>query len=130
THIDWNDNFYDNSESRVSFVIENQEFSLTYCSISLTNPTENGHLTFEINTPTNSIKFKKELFEETNGGNLIANFRIVKTTVNKGEIIIGSRKFDLTEYLNVNPPIIWFADGSRLEGNEYVELKQIILPYP
>ena len=130
THIDWDDNFYDNSESRVSFVIENQEYSLTNCSIELLNANANGEITFEINTPTNSIKFKKELFEETIGENQVANFRIVKTSVNNGEIIIGTKKLDLTEYLNAYPPIIWFADGSRLEGNEYVELKQIILPYP
>ena len=60
----------------------------------------------------------------------MANFRIVKTSVNNGEIIIGTKKLDLTEYLNAFPPVVWFADGSRLEGNEYVELKQIILPYP
>lgn len=130
THIDWDDNFYDNSASRVSFVIDNQEFSLTYCSITLTNPMANGQITFEINTPSNSIKFKKELFEETVLENQMANFRIIKTSVNNGEIIIGNKKINLTEYLNINPPIIWFADGSRLEGNEYVELKQIILPYP
>ncbi|PWI28873.1 hypothetical protein DI383_14465 [Flavobacteriaceae bacterium LYZ1037] len=130
THIDWDDNFYDNSESRVSFVIDNQEFSLTNCSIGLMNANANGEITFEIKTPSNSIQFKKELFTETIEENQIANFRIVKTSVNNGEIIIGTKKFDLTEYLNANPPIVWFADGSRLEGNEYVELKQIILPYP
>lgn len=129
THIDWDDNFYDNSESRVSFVIENQEFSSTYCSIELLNSNANGEISFEINTPINSIKFKKELFEETTLENQVANFRIVKTSVNNGEIIIGTKKLDLTKYLNTYPPIVWFADGSRLEGNEYVELKQIILPY-
>lgn len=130
THIDWDDNFYNNYESRVSFVIDNQEFSLSYCSISLFNAVATGEITFEINTPTNSVSFKKELFEEMYGENRIANFRIIKTSTNIGEIIIGNKKFDLTEYLNSYPPIIWFADGSRLEGNEYVELKQVILPYP
>ena len=130
THIDWDDNFYNNSESRVSFIIENQEFNLSYCSISLINSSENGEIFFEVNTPNSSISFKKELFEETIGENQIANFRIIKNSVRNGEIIIGNKTLDLTEYLNSYPPIIWFADGSRLEGNEYVELKQIILPYP
>ncbi|WFO15646.1 DEAD/DEAH box helicase family protein [Cellulophaga baltica 4] len=130
THIDWDDNFYNNSESRVSFIIENQEFNLSYCSISLTNSNENGEIYFEVNTPNSSISFKKELFEEIIGENQIANFRIIKTSARNGEIIIGNKTLDLTEYLNSYPPIVWFADGSRLEGNEYVELKQIILPYP
>jgi hypothetical protein len=28
-----------------------------------------------------------------------------------------------------NPPVIWFADGSALEGNQYVELKNVKPPY-
>lgn len=130
TYIDWDDNFYDNSESRVSFIIDNQEYNLSYCSISLINASANGEITFKISTPTKSISFRKELFEEVVGDNQIANFRITKISANNGEIIIGSKKFDLIEYLNLYPPIIWFADGSGLQGNEYVELKQIILPYP
>ncbi|WP_338815660.1 DEAD/DEAH box helicase family protein (plasmid) [Bernardetia sp. Wsw4-3y2] len=129
THIDWNDSFYNNSESRVSFIIDNKEFNLSQCSISLTNA-EEGEINFEIKTPINSISFRKNLFEEKNGENLVANFSIIMISTNNAEILIGSKKFELIEYLNSNPPIIWFADGSRLEGNEFIELKQVIVPYP
>jgi hypothetical protein len=33
------------------------------------------------------------------------------------------------EYFNQHPPVIWFADGSGLEGNEYVELTNLRPPY-
>ena len=130
THIDWDDNITNTSESRVSFVIEKQEFSLTNCSIALTPISENNTISFEIKTPTNSIQFNKVLFEDIVDENQISNFRIEKTSTNNAEIIIGTKEFDLTQYLNDNPPIVWFADGSSLEGNELVELKQIIVPYP
>ena len=41
THIDWDDNFYDLAESKISFNIDGSEFGLHNCSIELTNPTNN-----------------------------------------------------------------------------------------
>jgi superfamily II DNA or RNA helicase len=130
THIDWGDNFYDNSEARVSFIIDNQEFGLANCSIGLLETNQIGEIVFEVKTPMHSVQYKKELFINPNEGNPITDFRILKTSNNNCKIIIRNKEFNLAEYLNENPPIIWFADGSRLEGNEYVQLKQIILPYP
>jgi hypothetical protein len=36
---------------------------------------------------------------------------------------------DLVDYFNEDPPLIWFADGSSLEGNNYVELREGRPPY-
>ena len=130
TYIDWNDNFYDNSEARVSLVIDSQEFNLSNCSIGLLETNQIGEIVFEIKTPRHSVQYRKELLINPNDGNPIADFRVLKISNNNCKIIIRNKEFDLAEYLNENPPIIWFADGSRLEGNEYVELKQVILPYP
>ncbi|MCZ7674096.1 MAG: hypothetical protein M5U34_46705 [Chloroflexi bacterium] len=35
-----------------------------------------------------------------------------------------------TEFFYENTPIIWFADGSSLTGNEYVEMTRQLEPYP
>ncbi|ESU27086.1 helicase [Flavobacterium limnosediminis JC2902] len=130
THIDWDDNFYDYPESKISFRINNQEFGLSNCSINIINPNDQRKIEFEIKTPTSSVKYSKELFIDTNeDGSNFPNFKINKIDQVKSEIIIGNKTNDFTEYLNSNPPIIWFADGSALQGNEYVELKHIIQPY-
>ncbi|MGE7673491.1 DEAD/DEAH box helicase [Lysinibacillus sp. NPDC094403] len=42
----------------------------------------------------------------------------------------GSRKMSLLEFLEEYVPTFWFADGSSLTGNEYVELKHTINQYP
>lgn len=131
THIDWDDNFYDLAESKVSFRIDNQEFGLHNCSIELIAPNNNGDVEFEIKTPSSSAKFKLELFIDNGPENSqFPNFRVIKSNNITSEIIFGNRTSDLTNYLNENPIIIWFADGSALQGNEYIELKQIIQPYP
>jgi len=36
---------------------------------------------------------------------------------------------DIASLFYENPPIFWFADGSSLEGNQYVELKSTYPPY-
>lgn len=131
THIDWDDNFYDTKESKISFRIDEEEYWLSNCSIELINPNNEGNIEFQVVTPTSTAKFKKELFKDSNEQNAeFPNFRIVKTDTCNSEITIKNRTFDLEEYFNNNPIIVWFADGSALQGNEYVELKQAIQPYP
>lgn len=131
THIDWDDNFYDLSESKISFNIDNHEYGLHNCSIEIINPNNNGNIEFEIKTPSSSAKFKLELFIDTGPENSqFPNFKVTKTNNISSEIFYGNKTFDLTTYLNENPVIMWFADGSALQGNEYVELKQVIQPYP
>lgn len=130
THIDWDDNFYDFPESKIQIDI-NGNFNSAYCSIKILDPNDNGEINFEIVTPNGSAKFKKELFTENEpDSNQFPNFKITKSDDVPSSITIASRTFDLLEYLNSNPPIVWFADGSALQGNEYVQLKHIIQPYP
>lgn len=130
THIDWDDNFYDFPESKIEININGVSNS-AYCSISILNENDNGMVEFEIITPSGSAKFRKELFIDTDTqANQFPNFRIIKLDNVQCEIRIASRTFDIAEYLNLYPPIIWFADGSALQGNEYVQLKQVIQPYP
>ncbi|MEM1336128.1 MAG: DEAD/DEAH box helicase family protein [Bacteroidota bacterium] len=131
THIDWDDNFYDLAESKISFKIDNSEFGSYNCSIELINPDDNGVIEFEIITPLSSAKFRLELFIDKGADdNEFPNFKVISTNNVNSEIILGNNTIDLKTYLNDNPVVIWFADGSALQGNEYVELKQIIKPYP
>jgi superfamily II DNA or RNA helicase len=128
THIDWDDNFYDLLESKIDIDI-NGNFNFAYCSINVINANNNGEICFEIVAPNGTAQFKKELFLANQDGNQFANFRITKLDTVQCSITIGSRTFDLLEYLNANPPIVWFADGSALQGNEYIQLKHVIQPY-
>ncbi|MDM1391303.1 DEAD/DEAH box helicase family protein [Myroides marinus] len=130
TYIDWDDNFYSLPESKIEILI-NGQFNSAYCTIELVDENDQGIIDFRVITPNGFAKFRKELFIETDPeGNNYPNFRIVKLDMMESEVKIGSKVFNLIEYLNQFPPMVWFADGSVLQGNEYVELKQQILPYP
>ncbi len=131
THIDWDDSFYNLAESKISFVVNNVEFGSDNCSIQLINLNNTGSIDFEVVTPSLSVKFKLELFMDKSSEDVrFPNFRVVKTNDVKSEIVLGNKPLDLESYLNENPVVIWFADGSTLQGNEHVELKQIMQPYP
>ena len=71
------------------------------------------------------------LLDGTNpNGNSIPDFNISKADSENAQIKIGNKIYSLEDYLNSNPPIVWFADGSSLQGNEFVEIKSVIRPYP
>lgn len=128
TYIDWHEDIYFTSESKISTIIESREFPLTFCSINIINASESGDIDFQIETPLASNKFVLKLF--TNEANGIADFSISSIDNVKSQIRIGTRLYELSDFLNDYPPCIWFADGSSLQGNEHVELKQSISTYP
>ena len=41
----------------------------------------------------------------------------------------GAGAENVTDFFYNDPPMIWFSDGSSLEGNQYVELKAAYPPY-
>lgn len=124
TYIDWHEDVYLISESKVCAIIDDHEFSLTFCSINIINPSDNEDIDFQIETPLSCAKFVLKLF--TNEVNGIVDFSVSSTDNVKSEIKIGTKLYELSDFLNDYPPCIWFADGSSLQGNEHVELKQAI----
>ncbi|HCQ9887268.1 TPA: DEAD/DEAH box helicase family protein [Acinetobacter baumannii] len=131
TFIDWNSSFYENSEQRVNIKQDEDETNIAYCELRLINLDVNSGIDFELITPTKNYKFKKVLVEIADqNGDIYPDFKILKQDNESVQIKIGNKTFTLEEYFNINPPTIWFADGSSLEGTEFIELKSIIKPYP
>jgi len=130
TYIDWDDNFYDFPESKIEITI-NGIFNSAYCTIEIINQNNQGIIDFQVVTPNGTAKFRKELFiNSENDTTNYPDFKIVQLDTVQSNVKIASKSLSLLEYFNQFPPIIWFADGSVLQGNEYVQLKQIIQPYP
>ncbi|MEA9414356.1 DEAD/DEAH box helicase [Flavobacterium sp. PL02] len=130
THIDWDEHVYDYSESKISIIVDSCEFNLANCSLNIVNPSNNREIFFEIVTPFSAINFQKELFINSSREPNFSDFRIKKLSRNKVIIKIGTREYDILEYFKNNIPTVWFADGSALQGNYYIVLKQLINPYP
>lgn len=52
-----------------------------------------------------------------------ADFKFVYQGVSSWQVRRGKSAVDLCKFLTDNPPIIWFSDGSSLEGNFHTELR-------
>lgn len=130
THIDWDEAVYKYSESKVSIIVDGREFNLVNCSLNIINPSNNQEIHFEIETPNAKIHFQKELFINTTIEPNFSDFRIIKHSANNVSIKIGTKVIGIVEYFKYNIPTVWFADGSALQGNYYIVLKQLINSYP
>jgi len=125
TAIDWPEDFYRTSEVAWRICFPGAERTLAEVSIELASPGETGPLIFSIASETEEVGIELELFDTATG----PNYRFATTDavfIQKGD---GAEKVELGEFFYENPPIIWFRDGSSLEGNQYVELKEQHLPF-
>lgn len=117
--VDWPEEIYKAPEKMWSISIEGREHPISGLDISLVSPDLNGALRVAIVGDTVRVESVLELFEEHD--NRKYRFRVV----GHHNVVLqyGNRKTNLDHFFYLHPPTIWFADGSSLEGNEYVELK-------
>jgi superfamily II DNA or RNA helicase len=124
--IEWPEIVYIDTETVFSFIVGEVKFSLQNTDICLINPTETGALKFRITSDEASIYFTLDIIENGEYG----DFSFRQEGGELGFIEHRTKRVKLTEFFNENPPGIWFADGSSLHGNSYVELKQDHSQYP
>jgi hypothetical protein len=103
------------------------DYALGELSIDLVDPTTDGPLQINVSSEASSVTLELELFERDETPNYA--FRMLGDT--RASIRRGDRAepCELTEFFYDEPPVIWFVDGSSLEGNEHVELKAHQPPY-
>ena len=122
---DWPEEMYKSREAMWSVNFSGEEHPLCDLEISLVNPTLDGPLTFAIASEAARIEVKLELFEE----NESPNYRFVVIGDQTASVQYGHTQTRILDFFYENPPIIWFAEGSSLEGNQYVELKGTVSVY-
>jgi len=94
--------------------------------IHLKDPSRTGDIAFEVCSETASAEFRLSLFE-TDG---VKDYRFAVVGESEASIGRGTNQLALEEFFNRHPPIVWFSDGSSLDGNRYTELKRKPTPYP
>ncbi|RYD80421.1 MAG: restriction endonuclease subunit R, partial [Verrucomicrobiaceae bacterium] len=123
--VDWPEEIYTTPESRWLLTIDGIDQGLELVSLQLEAHEAHGPLVFCICTDTAKHRVTLELLHEH--GALFFRFR------SDGAIAIrkdGSTAHDVASFFDEHPPCIWFADGSSLEGNAFVELKGTTLLFP
>lgn len=125
--IEWPEEMYKESETTFQFVMGTGEpLPLHLTDIRLVDPTEDGELRFKIQSNESSVEFALNFFEKGSG----TDFRFSEVSSKGVYIEYGLYQDLLTDFFYEYPPVIWFADGSSLEGNSYIELKKTYEPYP
>lgn len=125
--VDWPEEIYATPEGPWSIVIGDDEVPLSEMSIDLLAPNRGGALRLVVSSENKRGEFGLELYEEDEA----PNYRFLLQSDERVQIKRGGRAEleDISDFFYDNPPVIWFADGSALEGNQYVELKNVKPPY-
>ncbi|MGJ1390231.1 DEAD/DEAH box helicase [Sphingobacterium spiritivorum] len=125
--VEWDESVYLEPETRITVTVNGKPYEFYNVELRVVNPTESETLLFELVTPAEVITFKQELFNNARYDDY--KFEQVGSThdirVNKGR-----KQVSFEHFLYENPVTWWFVDGSSLNGNSFVELKQLIPLYP
>lgn len=125
--IEWPELIYRETEVAFGFRLGTSDpFPLFLTDINLVAPTEAGDLRFELRSNETRIEFIMELFEKAGA----KDFRVSQVSSGDAHIIHRHNEQRVVDFFYEYPPIIWFADGSLLEGNSCYTLRKDHEPYP
>jgi len=123
--IDWPDVMYKKPETTYTFLVDGAETPLYLTDIELTEPATAGDIRFEISSDDTRIPVTLSIFKE-------GETKDCKFSVGGGsEVRVkdGAREHSLKDFFYRETPVIWFVDGSSLEGNSYTKLRKDYDPY-
>ncbi len=125
---DWPKAIYEKSEHLVTFKGGGNE-QLPSTDVDLRVLKSNaGHLVVVVDSDAweKPAEYRLELFPSKQS----FDFRFEHLSGPNLEIQIGTRPKSLAEYFTKNPPLVWFSDGSSLEGCMHTQLPVVADPYP
>lgn len=119
--VDWPEEIYTTAEMLWSIVIGEKEYPLSELDIAILSPSIDGPLEFKIVADDQEAELELELFEEQQG----PNYRFVVRRGARVQVRRGQRAEpeDAIDFFYDDPPVIWFSDGSALEGNDFIPLE-------
>ena len=120
--IAWPRVVYEEVKTTFSFIVDSEELPLFMTDIELINPSEDSELKFEIRSGETNLKLKLTLFDRDYRFSTIGN--------EIASVSQGKKTVPIEDFFYSNSPMIWFVDGSSLEGNNYTELRKNFEPYP
>ncbi|MDT3402250.1 DEAD/DEAH box helicase [Mucilaginibacter terrae] len=124
--IDWDVDMYMETETKYRFYINGFRYDLSSIELCLTEPKAGGPLKFSLSAEDRKATFEMQLFKTKSGDDEYADFKIIKLTPEDVTVEFGTQNIPADAFFSKYIPTIWFADGSALTGNEFVELKQQI----
>lgn len=133
--VDWNEELYELSETKIEFHIGGNIYYLQDTSISLSSEkcsNEKVVFALECLSKSSGIIKKCEIsmkVAKDEHGEPISIFQQEESSV-PITVIIGRKTMGVAEFFHHFEPSVFYADGSCLTGNEYVELKTVPGVFP
>ncbi len=124
--IDWNEDVYNNLETKYTFMIGGIAYPLYNIDIKLIDPKENGDIKFGFfHEDKLVIDLVLKIFKDKDGN---PNYEFKKVNSRQlATVRVGTKTYDIEHYFTkAEVPSIWFVSGNYLEGNNFYELKSII----
>lgn len=117
--VDWPVELLDHVESATTFLFaQTIHEHLTNVSIELRDFTDNGPIVLRVSCERREVQVRLNFI----GSGKNSDFSFTYDGDAHATIKRGS-EHDLCDYLTRFPPTIWFADGSRLDGNVLIKLR-------
>lgn len=124
--IDWPTHLYHDLEQGYSLRFGGADpVPFYFVGIELENPDTKGDLSFRIFTEEAATVLRLELF----GSEDTSNFRVVHVSGDRLSFCTARASASAEAFLTKDSPLIWFVDGSSLEGNQHVSPKAKHVPY-
>ncbi len=123
---DWSEIFYKETEAAFTFVFDDGTEAPFYeTSLSLVDPSKTGEIKFSIASDTASVDMILRLFEKDG----IKDFEILTVGERSFTLKYKSTIVPVESFFNEHPPVIWFVDGSSLDGNVLTTIRIKPEPY-
>ena len=131
--VDWDSDIYQYPEQSYILTINGKEHPFFDVELRLTETNEiRDEIFFEIATEDTITKFKISYSTIEESGGHKCTYHVSKVTGPNIEFQCRSKRFvDICDYFNDgnNAPVVFFADGSQLFANNYVELHESSTPF-
>ena len=123
---DWPEEIHRNVERVFSAQFDDHDVvPMHLLDIAIFEPSQVGSLKFNVFSDDSYCIFELELFRQDE----LFDYRIKR--ISGAELMVWYRgqKLRAEKYFDTYPPVFWFADGSYLDGNQYVKLTSNFPPY-
>ena len=125
--VDWPEEIYTSPEGNWTLVIGDQDCPIGEVGIAVASPTRLGNLRLSITAEMAKAELELLLFTADDEPNYRFDLKgDTKVHIRRGD---RSRPEPIADFFYDNPPIIWFHDGSMLEGNQLTEPSTKHPPY-
>lgn len=129
--VDWSPEIY-SMEHRVCFEINSSEkYNLSNTELSMVIDESSQSLEFLLKSEDIAVPFRILLSKKKVGKEDEYFFKTEKidSSIN-AKVKVGTKVYEMEQYFDDYPPIIWFHDGSYLHGNDYITFREDIFDFP